>query len=75
MQGHPLVTLPPQRYASLVQLSQADVVRLLKYLAFLARFTTIILYFFENYQTELINLQNWAFTDCPFQFFFSCYII
>lgn len=38
LQGHPLVTLPSQRYPSLVQLNQADVIRLLKYLAFLSRF-------------------------------------
>lgn len=38
LQGHPLVTLPSQRYPSLVQLNQADVLKLLKYLAFLSRF-------------------------------------
>ena len=38
LQGHPLVTLPSQRYPSLVQLNQADVIKLLKYLAFLSRF-------------------------------------
>lgn len=37
LEGHPLVTLPSQRYSGLVQLNQADVVRLLRYLAFLAR--------------------------------------
>ncbi|KAL9979494.1 hypothetical protein ACROYT_G017168 [Oculina patagonica] len=37
LQGHPLVTLPSQRYPDLVQLNQADVIRLLKYLAFLSR--------------------------------------
>lgn len=38
LQGHPLVTLPSQRYPSLVQLNQADVLKLLKYLGFLSRF-------------------------------------
>ena len=38
LQGHPLVILPSQRYPNLVQLSQAEVIRLLKYLAFLSRF-------------------------------------
>ena len=38
LQGHPLVTLSSQRYSSLVLLNPADVIRLLKYLAFLARF-------------------------------------
>ncbi|PFX33495.1 Actin, nonmuscle [Stylophora pistillata] len=37
LQGHPLVILPSQRYTNLVQLNQADVIRLLKYLAFLSR--------------------------------------
>ena len=32
------MTLPSQRYPSLVQLNQADVIKLLKYLAFLSRF-------------------------------------
>ncbi|KAJ7357571.1 hypothetical protein OS493_024379 [Desmophyllum pertusum] len=34
LQGHRLVTLPSQRYPSLVQLNQSDVIKLLKYLAF-----------------------------------------
>lgn len=37
LHGHPLVILPSQRYPNLVQLNQADVIRLLKYLAFLSR--------------------------------------
>jgi len=37
LQGHPLVMMPSQRYPSLVQFNQADVIKLLKYLAFLSR--------------------------------------
>ena len=43
LHGHPLVILPSQRYPNLVQLNQADVIRLLKYLAFLSRFGIIFL--------------------------------
>lgn len=37
LKGHPLLTLPSQRYSNLVRSGKGDVLQLLKYLSFLAR--------------------------------------